>query len=350
MSSRAHPAREDTYSFDINTDTSAIEVKHGLRAVRGLRDAFVRMVSWLARSPEQRGYLLLIDPAVTDASLERELADFGAAVRPGVAERLHVVVAREGRMGKLPPGIADQDRALLREQVEATAHEAPRLPRADMQSEVLRVLLLEWFEGTGPLTFDGVAKTVGCSYRTVASMVDTLGAVIERTSDRRIRLKRFPADAWARFVAVSERARATVVFVDTSGNPRSPESLVRRLRALALPSVAIGGVMGARVHHSGLDITGTPRLDLCVHAPDNRAGVDFVERIDPGLHLLERPTTPVRLAVHFLRRKDARFHIDAEGNAWADPVECFADLHEARLDRVASEFRAFLTTNAGETR
>jgi hypothetical protein len=48
--------------------------------------------------------------------------------------------------------------------------------------------------------------------------------------------------------------------------PRSPEVLLQRLSELNRSDIAVGGVLGARHYFPGLDLVGTPRLDLVVHS------------------------------------------------------------------------------------
>jgi hypothetical protein len=239
--------------------------------------------------------------------------------------------------------------ALLERQLDASSGSQSSLPRADMQSEVFRVLLHQWIVGKGPMTSDWIAKAVGCSYRTVAATIEKLGPVVERLSDRRVRLKYFPREAWSQFVAVSKNARAATSFCDRSDQPRSPESLVRRLQKLGRSDVAIGGVIGAKRYFAELDIVGAPRLDLCIHAPGKHADLGFVQQLDPALSPTSDPHEPPRLAVHFLRRKESFFTRDS-GGIWADPVECLADLIEARLDTQAFAFEAFLSEQGAALR
>jgi hypothetical protein len=196
------------------------------------------------------------------------------------------------------------------------------------------------------MTFDWIAKTVGCTYRTVATVIEKLGPAIERRSDRRVKLKYFPNEAWVRFMAVSRSARATVNYIDRSDQSRSPESLVRRLQGLGRTDIAVGGVMGAKHYYPELDMVSAPRLDICIHARGKHADLEFIEKLDPALARASSPFSAARVAVHFVRRSESLFNRDESGSLWADPVECLADLFEARLDPQASEFQAYLSKQA----
>jgi len=104
------------------------------------------------------------------------------------------------------------------------------------------------------------------------------------------------------------------------------------------PGLAIGGVLGAKYYYPNLDLVGTPRLDLSLHCPGKRLNLDFIERLDPALKRVEDPLAPANVVVHAVRQADAQFTPREGGLAWADPVECLFDLHEARLELQAGQF------------
>jgi len=201
---------------------------------------------------------------------------------------------------------------------------------------------------TGPVAPGDVQDAVGCAYRTVIRAVERLGRVVERTSDGSILLSAFPIDAWPGIVAESSGARSTHLYSDASGQPRSPESLLRRLEHLGRSDVAVGGVLGAARVLPELDIVGTPRLDITVHGPTRNPDVEIARSLDPGLVLTDAHTRPPTLAVHFLRRQESLFERDHNQNvAWADPIECLLDLYEARLDAQARQFLQHIAESGG---
>ena len=333
----------DANALDFETDTSFWEIKSGLTAIRAVRDTLVRLVKGLVHRQDKSAYLVLVDPKVTQSSLEEELGDFKAAMRPEIAKRLTLVIVRNGDIEHVPADISPSDLAILNRELDLTTASQVPLPRPDKRSEVLRVVLHQWLIGQGPMTSDWVAQTVGCTYRTVASTIEKLGPVIERREDRRFQLRYFPREAWARFIAVSPSARATMNFVDRSNQPRSPESLIRRLLPLSRADIAVGGVIGAKHHYQDLNMVSAPRLDLCIHAIGKYPDLEFMEQLDPALTHSGASGARPQVALHFVRRKESLFERDEMGNAWADPVECLADLFEAGLDPQASEFLTFLT-------
>ena len=188
---------------------------------------------------------------------------------------------------------------------------------------------------------------VGCSYPTVADALNHLGPWLTRHSDRRVELRKFPREEWAKLLAVSDRVRSTMRYASRSGlQVRSPGSLMMRLRKTMRKDIAVGGVTGAKHYFSDLNITGDPRLDISIHCPGNEVDLSFVEKLDPALVKVGSPHEPAHLAIHMIRRKKAFFEQpDPDGAQPADPVECLLDLHEVRLEARAKEFLEALIPN-----
>ncbi len=276
----------------------------------------------------------------------------GRILRPEALSRLAVYVAfADGRSRVFGKAVESQVDALCRDAVRReTPQEATRLPTPDFSFVILKLFVYAWLMKRGPVTARWLADTAGCSYPTVASAVRRFGRTIARRPDRRLELREFPRQEWARLLATADEARATLRFADRSGQPRSPSSLLERLQKLRPADVAIGGVAGARRHHPELDLMGLPRLDLSVHCPARSADIGFVARLDPGLEATSDSAEPVRLVVHFVRHREALFEADPTGCPWADPVECLLDLHEVRLEAQAAELVRALEARVREGR
>jgi hypothetical protein len=182
-----------------------------------------------------------------------------------------------------------------------------------------------------------LSEQTGFTYPTISAALERLEPHLRRHSDRRVELESFPRDAWLKLIAQSEKVRSTHAYADRSGRPRSQETLLNRLREQECNDVAIGGVLGARHYVPGLDLVGTPRLDLvlCSNRMDNAD--DLVRRLDPALKPAERGE-PARIVVHTLYRPVSFFDKDGKGDSYADEVECLLDLHDARLEQQAIEF------------
>jgi len=333
---------------DLASAKAIVEVKTSLTSARDLRDGLAALSMTLAEEEQKRGYLLLLDPKLSKAFLETELRRIKAALRPGVAERFRLVVAEHGNIVQGTPDIPHEDIELLRHALTVMKEPGTDLASPNKRDEVFLVLLHQWVTGKGPVTSKSLEDRVGCHYRTVANAIDGLGHAIRRHSDRSVSLKYFPEQDWGHLLAVAARTRSTMLYADASDQPRSSDSLLRRLWRLNKKHIAVGGVLGAKRYYSDLDIVGTPRLDLCVHSPDKRVDLEFIHALDPALERTRDTHRPARLAIHFIRREDPLFDMEQDGSQWADPVECLLELYSARLDQQARSFQAFLSTRGRE--
>jgi hypothetical protein len=329
------------YEPDDEREGVWVEVKSGTHSFRNVRASLLGMASLLAAEPGRRGLLVLADSRITEERLKQEIEIVERTLRPDVAQRLFLVIEKDDRYVGLPSDLHNDFRSWLDGLIRSeSGHRKPRTSHF----AVLQVLVHQWLLDKGPMTTNWIMDTVGCSYPTAASALRRLDDVLIRHSDRRVELRRFPREDWARLVAMSDEARSTARFVDRSGQRRSPEALRRRLASLGRADVAIGGVDGARHHDSALDLVGTPRLDLSVHCPTHRVDLAFVKRLDPALEKSERREESAAVVVHLVWRKASLFQAGDDGVQWADPVECLLDLHEARLEPQAKELVEYFSS------
>lgn len=332
MKAKSSPRRAKSITDNLT------EVQSGLHAVRGLRVGLINLAGRLTEmDADATAVLVLVDPLITDQRLEEEWRLTERILRPELLQRITLVVSRGGKLRGYPrdPDPATQLR------VERTLKTGPdstglRLPRTDTYPEILKVLVARHLTGSGPITADALGRTVGCNYRTIASALDRLRPSLGARSDRKIELREFPREEWAGLVALGDRARTTIRFIDTSGQPRSPQSLVTRLEKMGSHDVAVGGVLGAAHYNPAIDFAGSARLDLSVHCPASSLALAFVGRLDPALARSNDPALPTALVLHVVRRRESLFEADKSGGLrWADPAECLLDLHEARLETQA---------------
>jgi hypothetical protein len=315
-----------------------IEVISGVAGVRSIRTALVQLAYSLAERRDSEAFLVLPEIKITRERLEEEWRLAASVLQPAVASRLNICIYEHARFAGISRELDSKAQRLLAEAVpNATPGLASAVPRADASFVTLKVLLHHWLTNGSPVTTDWLARTSGYSYPTIANVLRSLGGLLERQPDRRIRLRWFPRDQYARLAAVSDRVRSTVRFADSSGQPRSPEAHIRRLEKLAPAGVAVGGVLGAKHYLPALDLVGTPRLDLSVHCPDHQMDLGFVAQLDPALKPVEDPLKPANLVVHAVRHAQSLFTPRAGGLAWADPLECLLDLQEAHLEAQAAE-------------
>jgi hypothetical protein len=329
----------DPPEVDARVGNRLIEVKFGVDALRTIRTSLMQLAYAVAQAPAFKGVLVLVDSTITEKRLRDEWQAARGVLRPEIMNRVTVCLAQDGGYAGIPRDPDAETRRVLDEVVRQELPQAvSRLTRTDFSFVILKLLIHHWLGNGEPVTADWLARSAGCSYPTVASALRRLGGLIERRSDRRIALRWFPKEEFARLLAVSDRARATARFADQSGQPRSPDTHLRRLEKLKPHGLAIGGVLGARHFYPGLDLVGIPRLDLSQHCPGKRVDLGFIDKLDPALKRVHDPLQPATVAVHIVRHADPFFESRKGGLHWADPVECLLDLHEMRLESQAADF------------
>jgi hypothetical protein len=325
---------------------SIFEVLIEPRDLRRLRASLLDIARFSAGTPGRRGILVLVDPKISEPRLSDEWTGARAVIRPEVFKRLAMVVCNEGKPPQTNESLTPEERDHIAAVVEHERGHAIRkiAGRSEAFFDILRPLLIAWFRRSGPLTSKELSAQTGFSYPTISNALRELEPYLVRHSDRRVELRDFPKDAWFRLVSQAENVRSTLAFADPSMRPRSPEVLLHRLRELNRSDIAVGGVLGARHYLPGLDLVGTPRLDLVVHNPRPDGSHEFLRKLDPALQPAKRGE-PARVFVHTLRRPVAFFQNGDDGMVWADEVECLLDLHDARLESQALEFLERLTPN-----
>jgi len=328
-------AGDTGYRPDAQWHNVWVEIKFETHGSRNLRASLLGLAYWLTNHPDSRGLLVLVDSRMTEKRLQQEWKLAQQALHPEVTQRMAIAFARHKQYVGLPRDLGDDFRVWLDQVVLRESHEGK--PRESFYA-ILEVLLHQWLLDKGPMTSEWLMKTVGCSYPTVAAGLRRLEPSLLRHSDRRVELRYFPRDEWARLLAVSDEVRATTRFADRSGQPRSLDSLMNRLKRLQRSDIAVGGVLGARHYQPNLDLVGTPRLDLSLHCRGRSVDWDFVKQLDPVLQETKQRDEPAPLVIHLVRRASSLFQPGEDRLPWADPVECLLDLHEGRLESQALEF------------
>lgn len=329
--------------LDYESDNLIGEVKYGLRAVPLIRSAILQLADALSKNVAHRGFLLLVDSHISKERIDEEWTLIQRTINPDIAERLGIYL-QQGEMVRGWPADPDEElSAHLQRAVKSESTQAGiRLPKTDNFSVILKILLLNWLGPTSRkpevLTMKRLGELAGCSYPTVASSINRLEGFLEQTYSEGIKLRRFPNDEWHAMILGADKIRATQRFVDRSGQPRRPQFLLDRLAEMHLDHVGVGGVPGALAVYPDLNITGSPRLDICVHAPGKVADIAFVKKLDPALEPADNPMEPAQVVIHFVRSDHSYFEQHLPGINRASWVECMLDLHEMRLNAQADEW------------
>jgi hypothetical protein len=334
-------------TVDLQIGNSLIEVRRGEDAVRGIRTSIMQLAYSVASRPGCEGFLVLPDSKITRERLREEWKLASSVLKPDLAHRISLYIGEGDHFVGIP---RDPDAETQSTLAKVVALEQPRRRSRGAQGNasfvVLKILLHHLVTEGSPVTTGWLERTSGYSYPTIAIILQSLGSLIERQPNRRLRLRWFPKREFSRLLAMAGRARSTVRFADRSGQPRSLDAYVRRLEKLSPPGLAIGGVLGAKHYFPNLDIVGTPRLDVSLHCPDREMDIDFVSQLDPALKRVEDPLEPANLAVHAVRHAESLFKPRKGGLNWADQIECLLDLHEDGLEMQATQFLNHLEVHA----
>lgn len=329
--------------FDYESADLIGEVKYGLRAVPLIHSAILQLADALSKNVTQQGFLLLVDSYISKKRINEEWTLIQRTINPDIAERLGIYL-KQGKIVHGWPSDPDEEvSAHLQSAVKSASSEAGvRLPKADYFSVILKILLLNWL---GPasqkpevMTMKRLGELAGCSYPTVAVSIDSLEGFLKHSYSEGVQLRRFPNEAWHSMILGADKIRATQRLVDRSGQPRQLKFLLDRLQKMHLDHIGIGGVPGALAVYPDLNITGSPRLDICVHAPGKIADIEFVKKLDPALEPTDNQMEPAQVVLHFVRSDYSYFEQHLPGINRASWVECMLDLHEMRLSAQADEW------------
>ena len=331
-------------SHDLQGEGELFEVKFAPRGIRDIERALMNLAISLAGSQQKSAYLVVINPLITKNRLENEWSKTLATLRADIRENLHLIIVKGEKIIGIPADVNEAVRRKVKDLASQNVQTiGTRLLPKDNFYEILKILIYRWLNNDGPETAEKIAAAAGCTYPTLSRAIGRLGVLIKRGPKRSIELTSFPKAQWSKLVSDSERIRSTMWFVDRSGQPRSIDSLLSRIRKSKIPNIAVGGIYGCKFHYSALDLIGNPCLVLSVHCGGSHADITFVRDLDPGLQQSPTPRETPNLILHFIRRSDTYFSIDKTGLNIADPVECLLDLHESRLESQALEFLTYMT-------
>ncbi len=333
--------------FDLSDPAgrTLLEVKARLRGIRDLAADVLQLASRIADRPAERACLLVVASDVSADRLRLEWDRARAALRPGIARRIRLVV--------LDPRIAgfESDEPWVRRIREGLGKSgpAPALPpRPSPLSakvfEIEKVLVQRWLLGHRPTPIHRLIRDSGSSYPMVARTLARLEekGVLRRATDRSVSLSGFPPELWSELAAVSETFRRPLRFVDVTGRS-GPRDLLRRLEKAKPPGLALGGVHAARHWDPRLDLRGIPRLDVSLHLSPGPGSLDFLKALDPALKPARDAGGEPLLVVHPLARGASLFRERPGALPVADPVEAVLDLLEMRLGEQADALVARLT-------
>ena len=320
---------------DALSGNSIFEYKARTTNLRELQSAIIVLAQIIAELPGKKGILILDETKISISRLSTEWNSLNKLFQPSILSRLCMIIFSDGSIFKYFGHLSNDELTALpeiRETLKVKYNNKSRR-KPDAFFDVLRILIIHWFRRSGPLQLNQLGRLSGFSYPTVAASLGKLESSLIRHSDRSVELKSFPRDDWFKLLAAADKIRTSQGY--HARKPRPVESILDRLLEKPKNEIACGGIIGARHYLPGIDLVGTPRLDISVHDWDTGKIDKFIMKLDPGLKRVESGEIP-QVVVHSIYRTESLF---TKGNRLpiADEVECLLDLHEARLESQALE-------------
>jgi len=305
-----------------------VQVTVGMRTARDLRSMLMNAAYSLRGSDDQEFLCLLFKSGFSNKRLAEEVEQFLAVVRTDLGRRVHLKALKSPSdlVHVLPPSICDAELEELQLRV---AEALSGKPKNSSKEAVVGMLLHRWINRLPAVKVPELAALSGASFPTVYAALSMIEpSSLHRDEDRCVSLCGFSPEAWQQWLSISTDS-IKAKFIDRSGLPRSPEKLARQLAKLGRQDVAIGGVLGAKHHFPGLDITAAPHLDLLMHGTQH-ADLSFVEQLDPGLVRDDSTQAHGHVIVNFVNRPHSLF-VMQDGVMWADVLDCMVNLWDSHL-------------------
>tara|TARA_R100000027_G_scaffold64353_1_gene57747 strand:+ start:2555 stop:3610 length:1056 start_codon:yes stop_codon:yes gene_type:complete len=328
-----------SYRPDARFGNTVLEYKRGIKDVRMLRDSLTQLAMTVGHDPMIYGILLLDEPKISADRIQGEWEGFRSIIRDEITDRLSLFpkYGTEEQSPELFRNSSPLDSSTIHELFHQLQRKDPKKHsrNPDAFSTILKILLLYWFRGLGPVSSSHLGDLADCSYPTIKAAREKLEKYLKEDPRRGVELRRFPESAWTKLLADSEDVRQTRRFV--SAAPRPALKNAEKANKLSSVQYAIGGIIGARHHFPGIDLVGEPRLDLIAFQQSDREIEKAISKIDPSLRPAETGQT-AQVVIHRLHRRESYFQEDKDGRTVTDEVECLLDLYDARLDQQAQEF------------
>ena len=184
-----------------------IEIKSGVSALRSVQTGLMQLAYATAQRPKSKAFLVLPDVAVTRERLQEEWGLAASVLRPDLVDRLSLCVVDRDQLIGIPRDPDAETRRILFRVIKEESHRlVSNSVRGDASFVVLEICIRHWLPSPEVSPQSGLARTCGYSYPTVASALHGLGSLVERQSDRRLRLRWASREEFARLRATSDRA------------------------------------------------------------------------------------------------------------------------------------------------
>ncbi len=313
-----------------------LEIKRTSNA-NDLRGALLSLAYTLMEEPQStRAICALVDTRLSIDRVRSELSRFHEVSGERYRERMFLVMVVAGRvvLGDLPASELALDKRIL-----AATRESESAPGRVTQQLVKTAAIQAWQTGANRLRVGELVRATGASKPTVAAAIRAMlqAGLVHRVGDHFQLPSEFPWESWRRLADDHAAERKVVRFTDPTGHAPSPLRMLRRLvelqQAGETRTIELGGVDGTKQYYPDLDITASPRLDLCVYD----GNLDFVRKLDAGLKATDDPDAKAVLVVHMNRPLRGRDMASGTLQS-ASVLDCLADLLEIGLQSEARDF------------
>lgn len=323
----------------------AVAFQKTLRQLRNTRDFRAEVIALAAELASNRflGRITVVDPVISSATIQEEWKRLLPAIVPGVRERMRLEVQGTDAPKGMEEGAAS---GLL------------PLDKPNYRYEVLRLLLGASLEDDGPQPEAGIAAHID---GTQAGLIDALGASVTPVRSALVALRDAGLIRSLRWLEIAPEALSmeqlsrlgalpqTLRFrFERGARIKSPTELVQRAELLlgakgqkSWQQFSLSGTPVAQHEVFGLDLIGTPRLDLVANIPrgDKVFDADVMRLLDDGLEPEPNVLAPAPVVVTVVRA-GTRFDRDAGmGDVrCAHPCDVFLSLLDMGLREQALQY------------
>lgn len=261
----------------------------GLRNTRDLRAEILSLAAELVTAGHADGWMLVRDPIISRATVQKEWGGLMPAIAPEVRARMHLQV-----------GQTDS-----REAVDFVT-----LGKASYRHEILR-MLIEADLANQKMSVKGLIGLVEASQTPVRTALDELRAA-GVVQEKGAALYLHPEDVTNELLAKVGALPQTLRFrFEQGAQIKPPAHLLQRCLPLLGKSsensgwgrMALSGVAAARDEVPQIDMIGLPRLDLVVQLPHREKyfQTSLIKQLDDGLEQETNVLAPAPVVVTVVR-------------------------------------------------
>lgn len=325
----------------------AIQLQKTMRQLRNTRELRAETLDLAARiaATNVAGRMTVVDPVISETAIQEEWGRLLPAIAPEVRARMTLSIEQGGEDA-------------VEKQAGSVESSLLPLDRPNYRFEVLRLLLGASLEGDGPQPAAGIAAHLE---GTQVGLVDALGASPTPVRSALAALRDAGLIHSLRWLEIAPEALSmeqlsrlgalpqTLRFrFERGARIKAPAELAKRAEPLLGPygpnswkPFSLSGTPVAQNEAPGLDLIGTPRLDLVAHVPrgDKVFDADVMRLLDDGLEPEPNVLAPAPVVVTLVRA-GTRFDRDAEPAQarYAHPCDVFLSLLDMGLRDQALQY------------